>query len=74
MAYTPLNGVDGSKKVKGLKRHIVVDKNGFDKVLEATCVNFLWVFPGTSFFYGRFGFFVWSCVHGIHKKTFHEGV
>ena len=24
-----LNGVDGNKKVKGVKRHIVVDKNGF---------------------------------------------
>ncbi len=24
-----LNGVDGNKKVKGIKRHVVVDKNGF---------------------------------------------
>ena len=24
-----LNGIDGNKKVKGIKRHIVVDKNGF---------------------------------------------
>ena len=24
-----LNGVDGNKKVKGIERHVVVDKNGF---------------------------------------------
>ncbi len=24
-----LNGFDGNKKVKGIKRHVVVDKNGF---------------------------------------------
>ena len=24
-----LNGIDGNKKVKGIKRHAVVDKNGF---------------------------------------------
>lgn len=24
-----LNGIDGNKKVKGVKRHVVVDKNGF---------------------------------------------
>lgn len=24
-----LNGVDGNKKVKGIKRHVLVDKNGF---------------------------------------------
>jgi transposase len=24
-----LNGYDGNKKVKGIKRHVVVDKNGF---------------------------------------------
>ena len=24
-----LNGIDGNKKVKGIKRHVVVDKNGF---------------------------------------------
>ena len=24
-----LNGVDGNKKVKGIKRHVIVDKNGF---------------------------------------------
>lgn len=23
-----LNGIDGNKKVKGVKRHVVVDKNG----------------------------------------------
>ncbi|NAW50072.1 transposase, partial [Elizabethkingia argentiflava] len=24
-----LHGVDGNKKIKGIKRHVVVDKNGF---------------------------------------------
>ena len=24
-----LNGIDGNKKVKGIKRHVIVDKNGF---------------------------------------------
>lgn len=24
-----LNGIDGNKKVKGIKRHMVMDKNGF---------------------------------------------
>jgi putative transposase len=24
-----LNGIDGSKKIKGIKRHVIVDKNGF---------------------------------------------
>ena len=24
-----LNGIDGNKKIKGIKRHVVVDKNGF---------------------------------------------
>lgn len=24
-----LNGYDGNKKVKGIKRHVIVDKNGF---------------------------------------------
>ena len=24
-----LNGIDGNKKEKGVKRHVVVDKNGF---------------------------------------------
>ena len=24
-----LNGIDGNKKVKGVKSHVVVDKNGF---------------------------------------------
>ena len=24
-----LNGIDGNKKVKGIKRHVAVDKNGF---------------------------------------------
>lgn len=24
-----LKGIDGNKKVKGVKRHVVVDKNGF---------------------------------------------
>ncbi len=24
-----LNGIDGNKKVKGIKRHVIVDKNAF---------------------------------------------
>jgi len=24
-----LNGIDGNKKIKGIKRHVVVDKNAF---------------------------------------------
>lgn len=36
-----LNGIDGNKKVKGIKRHVVVDKNGFLIAVMATtaCVH-----------------------------------
>ncbi|KAA6325638.1 hypothetical protein EZS27_025172 [termite gut metagenome] len=34
-----LNGVDGNKKVKGVKRHIVVDKNGFLLAVMVTVAN-----------------------------------
>lgn len=34
-----LNGVDGNKKVKGIKRHVVVDKNGFLIAVMATIAN-----------------------------------
>lgn len=34
-----LNGVDGNKKVKGVKRHIVVDKNGFLIAVMVTVAN-----------------------------------
>jgi putative transposase len=34
-----LNGVDGNKKVKGIKRHIVVDKNGFLIAVMVTIAN-----------------------------------
>lgn len=46
-----LNGVDDNKEVKGVKRHIIVDKNGFliavmvtianihDRALKIFCVN-----------------------------------
>ena len=34
-----LKGVDGNKKVKGVKRHVVVDKNGF---LLAVMVTIAW--------------------------------
>ncbi len=27
--YRSLNGFDANKKVKGIKRHVIVDKNGF---------------------------------------------
>jgi putative transposase len=34
-----LKGVDGNKKVKGIKRHIVVDKNGFLLTVMVTIAN-----------------------------------
>jgi len=34
-----LNGFDGNKKVKGIKRHIVVDKNGFLLSIMVTVAN-----------------------------------
>ena len=34
-----LNGVDSNQKVKGVKRHIVVDKNGFLVVVMVTVAN-----------------------------------
>ena len=34
-----LNGFDGNKKVKGIKRHVVVDKNGFLLVIMVTVAN-----------------------------------
>ena len=36
-----LNGIDGNKKVKGVKRHVVVDKNGFLLAVMVTiaCVH-----------------------------------
>lgn len=36
-----LNGIDGNKKVKGIKRHVVVDKNGFLLAVMVTiaCVH-----------------------------------
>lgn len=34
-----LNGFDGNKKVKGIKRHIVVDKNGFLIAVMVTIAN-----------------------------------
>ena len=47
-----LNGFDGNKKVKGIKRHVVVDKNGFliavmvsianDKNVIAKVINSTW--------------------------------
>ena len=35
------NGIDGNKKVKGIKRHVVVDKNGFLMAVMVTmaCVH-----------------------------------
>jgi hypothetical protein len=35
----PLNGFDGNKKIKGIKRHIVVDKNGFLLAVMVTVAN-----------------------------------
>ena len=34
-----LSGFDGNKKVKGIKRHIVVDKNGFLLAIMVTVAN-----------------------------------
>lgn len=34
-----LNGFDGNKKIKGIKRHIVVDKNGFLLAIMVTVTN-----------------------------------
>lgn len=34
-----LNGIDGNKKVKGIKRHVVVDKNGFLIDVMVTIAN-----------------------------------
>lgn len=34
-----LNGFDGNKKIKGIKRHIVVDKNGFLLAIMVTVAN-----------------------------------
>ena len=36
-----LNGIDGNKKVKGVKRHVLVDKNGFLLAVMVTvaCVH-----------------------------------
>jgi transposase len=34
-----LNGYDGNKKIKGIKRHVVVDKNGFLLAVMVTVAN-----------------------------------
>lgn len=34
-----LNGFDGNKKIKGIKRHVVVDKNGFLIAIMVTMAN-----------------------------------
>lgn len=34
-----LNGFDGNKKIKGIKRHVVVDKNGFLLAIMVTVAN-----------------------------------
>ena len=34
-----LNGFDGNKKIKGIKRHVVVDKNGFLLAIMVTIAN-----------------------------------
>lgn len=35
-----LNGIDGNKKVKGIKRHVVVDKNGFLIAIMVTVAKY----------------------------------
>ena len=34
-----MNGVDGNKKVKGIKRYVIVDKNGFLIAVMVTIAN-----------------------------------
>lgn len=34
-----LNGFDGNKKIKGIKRHVVIDKNGFLLAIMVTVAN-----------------------------------
>lgn len=34
-----MNGVDGNEKVKGIKRHVIVDKNGFLIAVMVTIAN-----------------------------------
>lgn len=34
-----LNGIDGNKKIKGIKRHVIVDKNGFLIAVMVTVAN-----------------------------------
>jgi len=34
-----LNGFDGNKKLKGIKRHVVVNKNGFLIAIRVTVAN-----------------------------------
>ena len=34
-----MNGVDGNKKVKGIKRHVIVDKNRFLIAVMVTIAN-----------------------------------
>ena len=34
-----MNDVDGNKKVKGIKRHIIIDKNGFLIAVMVTIAN-----------------------------------
>lgn len=34
-----LNGIDGNKRVKGIKRHVIVDKNGFLIAIMVTIAN-----------------------------------
>ena len=34
-----MKGVDGNKKVKGIKRHVIVDKNGFLIAVMVTIAN-----------------------------------
>lgn len=34
-----MNGIDGNKKVKGIKRHVIVDKNGFLIAVMVTVAN-----------------------------------
>lgn len=48
-----LSGVNGNKKVKGIKRHVIVDKNGFLIAVMVTgnCIFIKREIKGTQFFH-----------------------
>lgn len=45
-----LNGIDGNKKIEGIKRHLIVDKNGF---LLAVMVTIAYVHDSRAAYCGQ---------------------